>query len=59
MLTGRKASRSAPVPGPTVEQAAREAMADPGTQEASTAGALDNILTHNILCVKQKKETGL
>ncbi len=33
-VTGRKASRAAPVPGPTVEQGARGAMADPGTREA-------------------------
>ncbi len=32
--TGQTASRAAPVPGPTVEQGAREAMADLETREA-------------------------
>ncbi len=33
-VTGRKASRAAPFPGPTAEQGAREAMADLETREA-------------------------
>ncbi len=32
--TGQEASRAAPVPGPTVEQGARAAMADRGTRAA-------------------------
>ncbi len=32
--TGQEASRAAPVPGPTAEQGARAAMADPGTRVA-------------------------